>query len=305
MRAGADGPGRYGLAVADYPRMERLDAHAVVERVRDAGGPDLAVVAPLPGGSVGAAIVRSPDGHESVLKLLPPPIAGSDAPDLATVDALVDAARAVGVPAPAHEGRFELGDGAVATLQERAPGVEVTQVSDAFVERMLELARVRVGAVPPSLRGAPSPLYLIDDGPGFCLHGPLRDRDARTRDLLARIETIGAQCDDAPGDDVVHFDYHGGNVLVAPNDPDDIVAVVDWTGARAASIALDLASMLFDLSWWPDHSRAPVEAELRSMVTETQFLALWAHMALRLVDWSIRHFPHNVDHLVEFSFGPL
>ena len=281
--------------------MERLDAAAVVARIREGGGPELALVAPLAGGSVGAAVVQWPDGHDSVLKFHPPPVPGPGSPGLAAVVALVDAARALGVPSPAHEATFEFDDGSIALLQERADGVAVTDVSDRFVERMLALAQLRVGAVPTSLRAASSPLYLTADGPGFCLHGPLRDHDARTRDLLARIEAVGSECDDAPGDDIVHFDYHAGNVLVAPGDPDEIVAIVDWAGARAASIGLDLVIFAFDLAWRSDRLSNRVADELAARVTDTQFRALWAHGALRLVDWSIRHYPSDVDHWVNFS----
>jgi aminoglycoside phosphotransferase (APT) family kinase protein len=284
--------------------VKRLDPDSVVTMIRAAGGPSLSVVGLLAGGAVGAWIVRWPDGHEAVLTDHPGARAGPGSVDVdrvATAIALMDAARAAGVPAPRYEARFELANGSVAVVQERARGVPVVAVSEPLVEAMLELADRRVHGVPAALDREPLPLFLRGDGPGFCLHGPLRDHSAATRDLLRRVEAVGATVADPSGDDIVHCDYHLGNVLVDEGDPDTITAIVDWGGARAGPIALDLVMLAFDLGWRSAPLSTQVVERLRASTSDALFDALWAHASLRLVDWAIRHHPDDVDHWVAFA----
>ncbi|MEV5327502.1 phosphotransferase [Nonomuraea fastidiosa] len=96
------------------------------------------------------------------------------------------------------------------------------------------------------------------------------------------MEEVGrAFPDDAlDGDDLVHTDFHAGNVLVDADGA--ITGVIDWDGARRGDAAFDLFTLRFDLA-----HRAPW---LHVDVPETVALRCWAHMSLRLVDWAIRHF---------------
>jgi Ser/Thr protein kinase RdoA (MazF antagonist) len=287
--------------VTEHPRVARLDPHSVVEQIGDAGGPALGVVGPLRGGEVGAWLVRSADGHESVLTW-----AAARAHDSPTglVDAIpvMDAARAAGVPVPRYEAIVELADGGVAVLQERVDGVPVTSVSDALVARLVELSEARHGlALRAGIVATPRPLYLTHDGPGFCLHAPLRGHSSATRALIERIERVGERGDALVGNDAVHFDYHLGNVLVAVDDPSRVTAIVDWGGASWCDIGLDLVILTFDLTRWAPRLAADVEAKLAARVDERRFTALWAHAALRLVDWTIRHHPDEVEHWVSVA----
>jgi aminoglycoside phosphotransferase (APT) family kinase protein len=134
-------------------------------------------------------------------------------------------------------------------------------------------------------RGSSS-LYLVDDGPGFCLHGTLRSYSPRAALLLERIEARGAEQDATSGRDLVHYDFHLGNVLVDPDNTNHVTAIVDWNGVRAGDVALDLVLLRFDLE-----RRAPELAPLVGV----HDVSLCAHAALRLVDWAIRHAPDQVD----------
>ena len=100
------------------------------------------------------------------------------------------------------------------------------------------------------------------------------------------------------GDDVVHFDFHPGNVLVAPEDPSQIVAIVDWDGCGAGNVGLDLTTLCFSVT--AGYERSPgVDSRLRSLVDalpDDVRRPCWAHMSLRLVDWAIRFHPDEVDH---------
>src|ERR1700722_14823249 len=83
---------------AKWERVRRLDPAAMTAAVAAATGIDLQVVGPCPGGQVGAAYVRWPDRHLSVLKWRPAvPLRELQAGPFA----VLDAARTIGYPAPA------------------------------------------------------------------------------------------------------------------------------------------------------------------------------------------------------------
>ncbi|MEW1843731.1 aminoglycoside phosphotransferase family protein [Nonomuraea angiospora] len=224
----------------------------------------LAYEGPCPGGQVGAAYVRWPDGHRSVL---------TRGPD---VSHLLSVARAAGIPAP----KYELVHPPI-VVQQLLPGAIARIPTMETIEHMIEVNRRCRGVLAghadlPALR-----LYLREDGPGFCLHGSLRTYDSRTRRLLDQIEEIGhAFPDTLEGDDLVHTDFHPENVLVDENGI--VTGVIDWTGATRGNADFDLFTLRFDLA-----RRAP---DLHVDVSDTVALVCWAHMSLRMVDWAIRHF---------------
>jgi aminoglycoside phosphotransferase (APT) family kinase protein len=123
----------------------------------------------------------------------------------------------------------------------------------------------------------------------------MRAHSNATRALVERIEAIGAEYgDELSGSDLVHLDYTLGNVLVHEDDLDRVAAIVDWGGARAGDLALDLAILRFDLSWRAPALGVEVEQTLRNEIDDATFLRVWAHASLRMVDWSIRHYPDDV-----------
>jgi hypothetical protein len=147
------------------------------------------------------------------------------------------------------------------------------------------------------------PLFLTTSGPGFCLHHTVQRFDKRTAALLERIEHVGTTAGDVLiGGDVVHFDYHLGNVMVDDDRPGVITAVVDWMGARPGSVELDLALLAFDLSLhWPGPLEERVERVLVERANPELLAKVWAHAGLRMLDWSIRHHPHDVNHWISMT----
>jgi Phosphotransferase enzyme family len=267
---------------ADLPRAARWHAPAVLAELAAAAGVRLTADGSPPGGQIGACYVRWPDGHRSVLTCLP-------AERRAWADQgaeLAGVARAAGVPAPRYELVAELPD-VVAVVQELLPGTAPTMVTRPMVESMVELHSRLRGLLAGRADLPMAPLYLRTDGPGFCLHGPMATCDRRTAQLLAEVEAVGAELPERlAGDDIVHFDFHTENVLV--DHAGTVTGVVDWDGAARAHGALDLMTLRFDLA-----RRAPdlgcwVGALLRESATPAVWLACWAHMSLRLVDWAIR-----------------
>lgn len=276
-----------------FERVRALDAPAVVVALRHAGGPHVELVRPLAGGAVGAWLVRWPDGHEGVLTWLAQPA------QLDVVErgiAITARAAAAGVPVPRYEAIVALDDG-IALLQDFARGVPATTVTDGLVDALLDLADRRRGILAGTTEADhPMPLHLRRPGPGFCLHEPLRAHSPATAAVLAAIQAATPADDALHGTDAVHLDYHVGNVLVDPDDPGRITAVVDWGGACAGRVELDLATLAFDLTWRsPGRLQQRVEQHLVDTAPPDVFRAVWAHASLRLLDWSIRHYPEHVD----------
>jgi aminoglycoside phosphotransferase (APT) family kinase protein len=248
-----------GSGFVTLPRVPRLDLGLLDEL-----DVPLTYAGPCPGGQVGAAYVRWPDGHLSVL---------TRGPD---VSALLEVARAAGVPAP----RYELVRPPV-VVQELLPGTVPRSPSPVTVQSMLAINRRCRGLLAGRTDLAAFALHLRTDGPGFCLHEPLRAYDSRTRRLLDQVEEIGAAFPERlEGDDLVHTDFHPENVLVGPTG--EVTGVIDWDGVTRGHGDFDLHTLRFDLAY-----RAP---EIHLDVPGTVEAVCWAHMALRQVDWAIRHF---------------
>ncbi|TDD00862.1 aminoglycoside phosphotransferase family protein [Nonomuraea deserti] len=242
-----------------FSPVPRLDVTEYLDRLPV----PLTYEGPCPGGQVGAAYVRRPDGRRSVL---------TRGPD---VSELLEVARAAGVPAPA----YELVHPPV-VVQELLPGAPAHAPTAQTVRSMIEINRRCRGVLAgrPDLPGLR--LHLRADGPGFCMHGPLRDYDGRTRRLLDEVEEIGqAFPDTLEGDDLVHTDFHPENVLV--DAAGTVTGVIDWDGAVRGDADFDLVTLRFDLA-----CRAP---RLLADVPDEVAPVCWAHMSLRLVDWAIRH----------------
>jgi hypothetical protein len=274
----------------EFPRAARLDADLVLAQLAEAAGLRLTADGACPGGQVGASYVRWPDGRRSVLTWQP----AGGAASVLRAGALLDMARAHGVPAPRYELVAEL-PCAVAIVQQLLPGAPAGTVGRRTVESMLEVNRRCRGLLAgrPDLPAAP--LYLREDGPGFCLHEPLARYDRRSARLLAAVEEAGAAVPEhLAGYDLVHFDFHPENVLV--DAAGAVTGVVDWDGISRGNGDFDLITLWFDLA-----RRAPgLGRRLGGLVRETVAadvaLACWAHLSLRLVDWSIRHLgPADVE----------
>jgi hypothetical protein len=277
--------------IAGFPRAARWDTATVLRQLARVAGVMLTDAGRCQGGEVGAAYVRWPDGHLSVLTAGPPGAAA-----VTRAAELAGLARTAGVPAPRYELIAEL-PGIPARGLELLPGTPPAAsapLSAATVEGMIAL-NGRLGGLLAGRADLPPPsLYLRSDGPGFCLHEPAARYSRDTAALLADIEEVGARVPEhLEGADLVHFDFHPENVLTGS--AGEVTGVVDWDGASRSHGGLDLMTLAFDLA-----RRAPgllplVSRELRQVPARVA-LACWAHMSLRLVDWSIReHGPADVQ----------
>jgi len=265
-----------------WPRTARLDAPQIIDRIAEITGVRLILEGPTPGGEVGAAFVRWPDGRRSVLT-----------EGRSRSGPLVDRARRAGVPTARQELAAHV-DGARVIVQQRLPGAPPDIVDDHLVRQMLALNDRLAGLLADVPAPKPSDLYLTGDGPGFCLHDPLADYSPRSAALLERVHAVGAESGSVMvGDDLVHLDFHPGNVLV---DGGRVTGLIDWDGATRGDRHFDLVTLRFWLTGRARTLTAPIDQRLTGLSTRRRD-AYWAHMSLRMVDWSIRH--HDaaaVDH---------
>jgi hypothetical protein len=246
----------------------------------------LVVEGPCAGGQVGTAYVRWPDGHRSVLKWRPHITLDELRPGpLAVADRL----RTLGYPAPATELTAQTGH-AVVMVQELLPGTKIDHLDAHHLDRVIEAHRLQADA--PADRDDVPALHLHphDDGPGYCLREPLRRFSRRTAALEHRIARIGDEHPwHLPGNDAVHGDFHPGTIPAAHG---GITGVVDWDGAARGDHRFDLAVLRFGVH--PDRADRDVVERLDGpldALPEAVLRTAWAHMALRMTDWAIRHFP--------------
>lgn len=271
------------VAEDGWPRIGPLDGPGLVAAVNAATGAGLAYAGRLSGGNAGAVAAGRPDGTRVVLTRWD----GWQLDRWPALAPLLERVRAAGYPIPALQ-VVPLPAGGAATVQERVDGAPAHRPTAGLVTDLLRLVELQAGvAARPASRLAD--LHLSADGPGFCLHGPLREHSAATREVLAWVEEVGrsAPADALHGADLVHLDLHMGNVLVHRDDPDRVAGVVDWAGAAVGDRAFDLVTLGFDLSWHGE-PETPVLDRLAA-ADPGRLRAYAAHMSLRLVDWLLRH----------------
>lgn len=269
--------------------MRRLDAAALVAAVNATADLDLTFLGPAAGGNVGAGYVTDRQGRRLVLTWQP----GTPSDRHRDVTALTGVARSRGVPAPRYEHVVQVGED-VAIVQELLPGTAPATPDEHLVAQLLDLNGRLRGALEGREDVPLADLHLTGSGPGFCLHETLQVHSAATRRLLGRVRELGAAAGPVTGTDLVHLDYQPANVLV--DDRGRVTGVVDWDGASRGDGDLDLVTLCFAL-----HAAAPgpaqaLERRLRASASPERLAVLWAHLALRLVDWAIRHHgPEDVD----------
>lgn len=265
------------------PPVPKLDARELLREVNRTTGAGLEFVAQAAAGQVGAAFVRWPDGRDGVLTR-----GHGSVQDLRRTADVLDAARRLGLPVPRYDLLAELPD-AVGVVQERLPGNEPAVFDRKLLEAMIGLNAQFAGIVADRIDLPVPSMYLLESGPGFCLHESLERYDDSTRRLLGWIHEVGrSEPGGMTGDDLVHLDFHTGNVLV--DDTGAITGIVDWDGIGRGDRLFGLVTLRFDASVRLQGTDLTWFDELLESVLSPAVLRLyWAHMTLRQVDWSIRH----------------
>jgi aminoglycoside phosphotransferase (APT) family kinase protein len=274
---------------AKFAKVARLDAARLTERLAAETGVRLEIEGHSRSGQVGAAYVRWPDGHRSVLTRGP----ATALQRSHETERNLEVARRAGVPAPAYELVVDLGD-EVAIVQELLPGNPPARTDVELIEQMLDLNRRLYGVLSGTTDIAAVPLYLTESGPGFCLHETLQAYGARSRRLLDWVHEVGRSVPPTMiGNDLVHVDYQPGNVLI--DDDGRISGVVDWDGTARGDARFAIVVMRFagPPSQLPTDVAARIDRALDDELAADELRPYWAALSLRLVDWSIRHFTPN------------
>ncbi|MFF0344100.1 phosphotransferase [Kribbella sp. NPDC004875] len=273
--------------------VPKLDARQLLLEVNRSTGAGLEFTGHAAAGEVGAAFVRWPDGRDGVLTR-----GSGSLTELRRTAEVLEEARGRGLPVPEYQLLAEVPDG-VGVVQERLPGRPPTTVDRALLESMITLADRFTGLAPD----LPVPsLHLLESGPGFCLHESLQRYDDRSRKLLGWVHEVGrAETTEMTGDDLVHLDFHTGNVLV--DDAGTITGIVDWDGIGRGDRRFGLVTLRFDAHVAvPDADLAWFDEHLDRVLAPDVLRLYWAHMSLRLVDWSIRHHtPADTTRWLDFA----
>lgn len=276
------------------PRVPRLDPTRLIAALAARHGLELRLLGTATTGEVGAAFVRLPDGREGVLGTL-----GDDSPETgARIRRAAEAlalARSRGVPVPRYE-LIRPVAGVHVVIQDRLPGRPPGRADAALIERMITATEAWSGLL-TGRPGEPPSLHLDHSGPGFCLHESLRHYDRRTQRLLDRVREIGRTGPTViTGDDLTHLDYHPGNVLV--DDRGLITGIVDWDFAGRGDRWFSLEVLSYGLAAGSADRAAQqlLRERIEAAVPADRLRAYRAHLALRQVDWVIRHNgPADVD----------
>jgi hypothetical protein len=232
------------------------------------------------GGAFGAFHVRLPGGNDAVLKVLPdwPEFA---LPNVKAAADIVHGLIADGYPAP----RFlDVGavDGAVYTIQEYVDAQVPRRLPTTAPAVLLELWQRHATALPGSA-GADWGTDLI------ARIGRVTElRDKMTDPTIHRIidHTLEIADNADPQvfrtDDVVHGDFHPGNVLVHN---EVVAAIIDWESARPGDSRADLIRMYSALASWSH----PGSAVFRREVEQTTPPEVWRPIAAELVAHHLRY----------------
>jgi Ser/Thr protein kinase RdoA (MazF antagonist) len=273
---------------------------SVLAAASRAAGVDVEVIGPTRHGQSGTTFDVHLGGQAGVLKVVTngPDVVDNQHRLLRLIDILCER----GSPVPEYLGVASTDD-VVVTVQrqlagevlEPAPGEAIEpDLLEAILPALLDAVELQADA--GDLPTPPWPGWLLDTlvsgGDGYCLHETLHRR-ADTRSLLERVVTIGRELGHGPvrTTDIVHFDLNPANVL---HENGQLAGIVDWNvpfvGASQGDRGFDVATLLF---YTYDNARTRDRLWAHaSAISGTHWVAAYlAHLALRQVEWSVRHQP--------------
>jgi aminoglycoside phosphotransferase (APT) family kinase protein len=229
-----------------YPIEFRLSENpwaptAVVEEINARTGSRLVLtgLADQVGGVSSAAFVDWPDGRRSALTRSRTPLSM-----MQLTAAVLNEARAAGLPVPAHQLVLELSDGYLAVVQERLPGRHAERLDTTTAEEFVA-ANNRFAGLLHDHPEVPPPAAFPVDGPGYGGFETTIGRSRRGRRLLSALRAVdGGRPLRMGGEDLVHTDYTPGNVLF--DDSGRVSGVVDWNFGVARG---DRRYALIGLQW--------------------------------------------------------
>lgn len=263
-------------------------------------GAEVELVGPTRRGESGSAFEVRVGDEPAVLKIV---AGGPDTlADQQRLVRIVEGLRRRGSPVPQYLGVGSTGD-VVVTVQRWLPGEALEpwpaepvdpDTLNTILPALLDAVDLQADA--GDLSDPPWPAWLLDTletgGDGYCLHDTMRHR-ADTRSILDRVIEIGRDIGRGPvrTTDIVHFDLNPANVL---HERGRLTGIVDWNvafdGASQGDRGFDIATLLF-YTYDNSATRARLWAHA-SEISGTRWVVVYlAHLALRQVEWSVRHHP--------------
>lgn len=264
-----------------------------VELVRilaERGGYDLELIGVTDEGQSGAAYVRWPDGHESVVTTA-----------FATLDHMQQTARILselrsrGIPVPVHEVLLDCGDGTVAVVQERLPGatLQTTEATPELIDAIVTMNDRFAG-----LLADRSDIRLPEFHPRFPADpGVIKTVESHDHHAAAMVQKVRDALDhpDPGGDDLLHSDLTVPNMLF--DDHGRITGVIDWNyGAKRGDRRYGLVKLLHTLDYAAHTAQdAPVFASARHLeqiiadrLDPATFRSYWADQTINMMYVSLR-----------------
>jgi thiamine kinase-like enzyme len=243
-------------------------------------------------GEQGAFAVAAPAGKQYVLKWR------SDlkhADHLHYVKAITNHLRAQGYPTPEYLWSGHALGGTY-YLQTVLPGTPLQHITQPHLTRLLELNKMQIGQAPPGPRHWPQVVVntVLFGGQEYCTHASLQQYSPITAHLLLQIQEIVRKHkeDITETNDIVHFDFHNLNMLVYQQ---EISGIIDWDATCAGDAAFDLATLLFYA-----YDEVTIREQLWQHILRRTPLSVvsvyLAHLILRQVDWSLRHYHQTISH---------
>jgi hypothetical protein len=240
-------------------------------------------------GEVGASLVIDLDGRRAVAKW-EWPVGCDRLLEIQAAVNVVERLRDRGARLPAYLHVVPI-DGGVLVVQEFLPGDTGDGVPDGLLEELIAHNALQAEAVPGGHGWKTYMLESLSRGlSGYCEHASLQTYDQATRALLGRILAAGDALVGVAVEehDVVHLDFHHRNVLTENG---RLSGVVDCEGYRSGDRMFDLVTLALCLS--VAECSPTAENRLWALIQRScdpvTVMGYVAHMALRQVDWSIRH----------------
>jgi thiamine kinase-like enzyme len=269
--------------------MPSPDVEHAVSLLTETSGDSYALVGRLSGGETGAHEVRRlSDGERLVLKWEADPESqvlrrqGVELTERLRIEA--------GWPVP-RQRTVETPE-CLLVLQSFMAGDPIHNLTSGLVDELLRLhgSRLGLGEQRAGERWAQRLIRtLVEGGRNYCLHESLRGYDARTAGLVAEIEGFGVTVDpdDLRGRDIIHWDWHLGNLLA---DEGLLSAVIDTDFCTVGDAAFDLVTLALSsttVSCASDVRRDLFHRALDPLppVRRTAYLG---HLFIRVMDWPIR-----------------
>ncbi len=257
----------------------------------------------LDGGKTGANLFTTDDGERWVIKWVEDPPARARRRDgVAVSERLrIDA----GWPTPARR-CVEVG-GWLFVIQRFVRGDTRECFTPAVAEALVAAHHRRLGLAADVAESSFAHHLLLTLRTGadtYCLHEPLRVSGPRGRRFIDDVERIGASIapTDLPAEDLIHWDLHPGNIIVAPDDT--LAGIIDTDHAKPGDARSDLVCL--GLTGQLPGTDPAVQDRLRTTaldgLDDMRRAAYVAHYVLRFADWAVRDgSPAEVDHWLDLA----